>query len=196
MKQNAITILVCAGLLAMALVISSCSKPIVLSPIAPAVTQAHARATATHASAKRTQRNVAEVWTSSTALGQEIDKATANASRLATAGTATPQQLREQWQALTHIQAHHVLLNSQTSTLAISAADTAALSGKAETDLGELKKQATVLDSGVVKLKTQLVKQADNAALGKGVKIMIWAGVILGFLLLVLLAFVKFIKPI
>jgi hypothetical protein len=159
----------------MVLIVIGCApRAIVIKPIAPAVQHLHEKAVDVHKSAARTQKSAVEVEQSNSALGNEIDQAAAQAAKLAESGTATKSQLNAQWMLLTDIQARHTIFNSQTKSLAVSAADTAALSGQAVAETAAVQNDATTYDKGVVKIEKVAASQEKYAERGKVVTFMFW----------------------
>ena len=98
----------------------------------------------------------------------------AAADTLRTRGSATPAELDDQWKALTGLQTRNLFLEAEVQSAAVHATEQKTLRETASASLAELEVAAVATDKGVETLKTQLVKQADNAALGKSMKTVGW----------------------
>ena len=177
------------------LALSSCApKAVIVEPVAPQVTRARASVEASASSSARLEKRVEGIKANTSALAIEVNKAVAESDRLRKVGSATPQELEDQWKALTGIQTRNLFLEAETAEAVRNAEEQRFLREAANTRLAELEQSATVHDKSVETLKTQVVKQADNAAIGQAVKGMFWTFAIFAAIGLVLWVAIK-LKP-
>ena len=177
------------------LTVSACApKAIVVEPISPQVTKVRASVEASGASSARLEKRVDSIKANTSALAVEVSKAVAESDRLRKVGTATPQELEEQWKALTGIQSRNLFLEAETAEAVQNAEEQRFLREAANQRLAELEQSAAVHDKGVEALKTQVVKQAGNAAIGQAVKGAFWTFAIFAAIGLVLWVAIK-LKP-
>ena len=173
----------------LASIVGACApKAVIVEPIAPAVTKARASVEASNASSARLEKSVGSLHTGISQLGADISKATAEADRLRQQGTASAAELEDQWKALTGIQTRNLFLETQSTEAVRNAAEQRVLKDAAASRLAELEQTATTHDKGVETLKTQIVRQEGDAAIGRMIKggiiiaaIVIFIGIILYF---------------
>ena len=183
------------ALLVILLAVSACApKAVIVEPIAPQVTRARASVEASASSSARLEKKVAGINANTSALAVEVSKAVAESDRLRKIGTATPQELEEQWKALTGIQSRNLFLEAETAEAVQNAEEQRFLREAANQRLAELEQSATVHDKSVETLKTEVVKQAGNAAIGQFVKGAFWTFAIFAAIGLVLWVAIK-LKP-
>ena len=189
---GAASVVALAAILCLAL--AACApKAIIVDPIAPAVATARADVRAAGEASKRVHSGVQDVTKQVKEVGVGINDALAHAAAQRTAGPDS-KEWQEQWDMLTEVRTRNMFAEAAADGTMKDSIDAQALQRTADKGMVSLETTAKAQDKGVEKIKIHMAKQADNAALGKGVKTMIWAGVILGFVLLVLLAIAKFTK--
>jgi hypothetical protein len=188
------------------LALSACApKAVIVESIAPAVIRARATASTAAASAVRVKTSVAGVRTEAQEITREVMAATSEVDRLRKLDSGIP---------ASEFDALWILVNGlsgKTSTHEKSIEGVSAIAEVASTQaeeskstLAELEITAIIHDKGVETLKTQIVKQADDAAAGRLVKKTIWTvaiTAIVGVLLYLILRFgpviaARFAKPI
>jgi len=176
------------------LALAACApKAIIVDPIAPAVATARADVSAAGTASKRVHAGVSDVAKQVKDVGKGINDALAHAAAQRTAGPDS-KEWQEQWEILTAVRTRNLFAEAAADGTMKDSIAAQALQRTADKGMVNLEASAKTQDKGVEKIKIHMAKQADNAALGKGVKTMIWAGAILAFLLLVLLAAAKFTK--
>lgn len=171
------------------------TKAIVVDPIAPAVTQARADVAASNASSARLEGSVQIIHTKTTDIAANITTVTEEADRLRAQGSASAAELEKQWRDLVGIRTRTSILEADTLAASRNAAEQRVLRDTAHERLNELSTAAVANDKGVEKLKTQIVKQAANAALGKSVKWLIGIALISAVVLALLFVIFRTIKP-
>ena len=169
-------------------------KAIIVEPISPQVTKARASVEASGASSARLEKRVEGIKANTSALAVEVSKAVAESDRLRKIGAATPQELEDQWRALTSIQTRNLFLEAESAEAVRNAEEQRFLREAANTRLAELEQSATVHDKSVETLKTQVVTQAGNAAIGQAVKGAFWTFAIFSFIALLVWGISK-LKP-
>jgi len=176
------------------LALAACApKAIVVEPITPAVASARADVRAAGEASKRVHSGVQDVTKQVKEVGVGINDALAHADSMR-ATSAEPDAWQKQWDMLTEVRTRNMFAEAAADGTVKDSIAAQALQRTADKGMGNLETSAKAQDKGVEKIKIHMAKQADNAALGKGVKTMIWAGAILAFLLLVILAAAKFTK--
>ena len=149
----------------------SCApKAVIVEPIAPKTARAHAAVRAAGAASKRLDTQVQELHRENKDIGKEIALALAEADRQRVAGMVTQADLAKNWQTLSDIKASHFMLESKLLDATATAAELKPLQITAEEGLAELEADSVKLDKGVVGLKTEIAKQAPDAAVGKWFK--------------------------
>jgi hypothetical protein len=154
--------------------VSCAPKAVIVEPIVPAVVRVRAQVAAANASSQRLEESVGGIRASVSAMGVEIDHTLAAAETLRDRGSASQQELDDQWQALAGLQTRNLFLEAEVQSAAVHASEQKTLRETASASLAELEIAAIATDKSVETLKTQLVKQADHAALGKSVKTIGW----------------------
>ncbi|GAA5117151.1 hypothetical protein JIN84_17835 [Luteolibacter yonseiensis] len=178
---------------AILLLVASCApRAVLVEPVAPAVTKARASVEAANMSSARLEKNVGSIHTGISSLGLEINKATTEADRLRKQGSATPAELEKQWKALTGIRTRNLFLETQSTEAVQNAAEQRFLRETANARLAELEKTAVTNDKGVEKLKTQIVRQEGDAALGRWMKRGIVIGAVVIFIAIALYIATRF----
>jgi hypothetical protein len=176
------------------LALASCvPKAIVVEPIAPAVATARADVRAAGEASKRVHSGVEDIAKQVKDVSMGINDALSHADSMR-ATSAEPDAWQKQWDMLTEVRTRNMFAEAAADGTMKHSTAAQALQRTADEGMGNLEASAKNQDKGVEKIKIHMAKQSDNAALGKGVKTMIWAGAILAFLLLVLLAVAKFTK--
>jgi hypothetical protein len=188
------------------LALSACApKAVIVEPIAPAVIRARATASTAAASAVRVKTGVSGVRTEAQAITREAMAATSEVDRLRKLDSGIPaSEFDALWMLVNG-------LSGKTATHEKSIEEVSAIADEASTQanesksvLAELEATAITHDKGVEVLKTQVVKQAEDAALGRYAKRTFWIvtiAAVLCILAYLLIRFVpgiaaRFIKPI
>lgn len=174
------------------LALSACApKAVIVEPIAPAVIRARATASTAAASSVRVKTGVSEIRTEAQSITREAMAATSEVDRLRKLDSGIPaSEFDALWMLVNG-------LSGKTSTHEKSIEEVSAIADEASTQanesksvLAELEATAITHDKGVEVLKTQIVKQAENAALGKYVKKTFWivtiAAIVCGIAFLVI----------
>jgi hypothetical protein len=191
--MNAILIAIAALFL-----FSSCApKAVIVDPITPSVIRARASASTAAASAVRVKTSVAEVRKEAQAITREAMAATVEVDRLRKLDSGIP---------LSEFDALWMLVNGlsgKTSTHEKSIEEVSAIADEAiaqaeesKSALVELEATAITHDKSVEVLKTQVVKQAENAALGKYVKNTFWIVTIAAIFCAIAFLIIRFLPSI
>lgn len=189
-----------------ALALSACApKAVIVEPITPAVIRARATVETAARSTQRVKTGVSEIRTEASGITREAMAATVEVDRLRKiGGGVAPGEFDALWTMVNGL-AVKSSAHEQTIRKVSAVADVANADAKeAKTALVEFEATAITHDKGVEALKTQIVKQSEDAATGRLVKKTFWAVIItaiLGTLFLLILKFgpvvaAKFVKPI
>ena len=165
-------------------------KAIVVTPIAPVAAKAHTLAVKASAAARELRESATITEKASVTLGFQVSKALAEADRQRQAADVTPEEREMNFQTLTRIAAAAVEIERSAKhdsfLAAAHEADTVELADVA----GDVAEAAVKSDKAVVALKTDNDKLGKDAAIGRGVKAVMWGVAII----LALVAFLVFSK--
>lgn len=158
------------------LALGSCApKAVIVEPIAPAVIRARATASTAAASAVRVKTGVSEIRTEAQAITREAMAATSEVDRLRKLDSGIPaQEFDALWMLVNGLSGKTLTHEKNIEEVAAVAAEASTQANESKSVLAELEATAITHDKGVEVLKTQVVKQAENAALGKYVKNTFW----------------------
>lgn len=175
--------------------LASCApKAITVEPIAPQVAKAHGEVRAAAEGAKRVQTKVTVTHTQAQSLATEAIRMKEETERLRKLPGVPLDEFDALWTMVTQHQRETFAHEIHTRDTVETAAEAEKLNAVAENSMNDLGDSAVKTDKGVSDLKTQIVKQADDASLGRALKTWIWMAVIVGTLGLILLLVIK-LKP-
>lgn len=176
--------------------LAGCSpKAIIVEPIAPAAASLRAKTEASATAARKVSNGVQDIKAKSSDLQSEIIKGMLEAERIRKAGLATPEQLDANAEAWKVVHTRNLFLEAAAQTIAIDASELEVAARRASEEAVEFEKSAIVHDKSVETLKTDIAKQAGDAAIGKSLKNFIWISIIAALALGVLWVVLKSIKP-
>jgi hypothetical protein len=167
------------ALLVLALALASCvPKAIVVAPIAPAVVKAAADVKAAAAGAKRVQGKVGIVHQQSQGIAARADSLVAETDRLRKLPGVPLDEFDALWILANDLKRETFAHEIQARETVVAADEGATLQAAAEKSTAEVVPLAEKTDAAVVELKTQIVKQADDASLGRALKGVFWMAVV------------------
>jgi len=183
-------------LLISALAFSACApKAIVVEPLAPTAARLAETSRETVVKAKRVDSAAKNVQRKSSDLQAEIVKGMLEADRVRKAGLATQTDLDANAEAWNVVHDRNLFLEAAMKTWTIDTQDLVNATAKVSTDAENLAGKVVTQDAVVQTLKTDIVRQADDAAVGKLLKRSLWAAVILVILFFILKVTLPLIRP-
>lgn len=192
-------------LAALIFALSACApKAVIVEPIAPAVIRARATASTAAASAVRVKTGVSEVRTEAQAITREAMAATSEVDRLRKLDSGIPaSEFDALWMLVNGMSGKAATHEKSIEEVSAIAEVASSQAEESKTALAELEATAINHDKGVEALKTEVVKQSEDAAAGRLVKKTFWTiaiTAIVGVLLYLILRFgpviaAKFAKP-
>jgi hypothetical protein len=182
-------------LLAIALLLSGCApKAIIVEPIAPAVARAAAASKAASAGAKIVQTKTTALHEQAKGIAAEADRMKAETDRLWNLPGVPLAEFDALWIMANDLQKETFAHEIQARETVAAANDGEKLAAAAEQSTAEVVPLAKKQDTAVADLKTQAVKRADDASLGRALKGVFWMGGIVLVIGGTILAILKF-KP-
>lgn len=172
--------------------VSCVPKAIIVDPIAPQVAKAHGDVKAAAAGAKRVQAKVVTVHGQSVGIAAAAGNLVAETDRLRNLPGVPLGEFDALWTMANDLKREtwaHEIQARETVSAAAEQEQAQVAAGKSMTDLDAV---AVKTDQGVSELKTQVVKQADDASLGRALKGVFWMAVAAGVIGCILLAILKF----
>ena len=183
-------------LLALTLVFSACApKAIVVEPLAPTAARVAEAARETAVKAKRVDSAAKDVQHKSSNLQAEIVRGMLEAERVRKAGLATQEDLDANFKSWEAVRDRNLFLETAMKTWTIDTQDLVNATARVSTDTGILAEKVVQQDAAVETLKTDVVRQADDAAVGKLIKRSLWAIAILAILFFIVKATLPLIRP-
>lgn len=158
------------------LALSACApKAVIIEPIAPAVIRARVTASTAAASAVRVKTGVVEIRTEAQAITREAMAATSEVDRLRKLDSGIPaQEFDALWMLVNGLSGKTLTHEKSIEEVAAVAAEASTQAEESKSALVDLEATAITHDKGVEVLKTQVVKQAEDAALGRYAKRTFW----------------------
>jgi hypothetical protein len=192
-------------LAALIFALSACApKAVIVEPIAPAVIRARATASTAAASAVRVKTSVAEARTEAQEITREVMAATVEVDRLRKLDSGiAPGEFDALWTIVNGLSVKTSTHEKSIEEVSAVAEVASSQAEESKTALAELEATAITHDKGVETLKTEVVKQSEDAAAGRLVKKTFWTiaiTAIVGVLLYLILRFgpviaAKFANP-
>lgn len=151
-------------------IISCAPKAIIVEPIAPAVVKAHAQVQAAAVGVKRVQTKVITIHEQAKGIAAEASRMKQETDRLRNIPGVPLNEFDALWLMVTNNQRDAFAHEVHARETVEAAKESETLSIAAETSTAALEPLAKKTDAAVVDLKTQIVKQADDASLGRALK--------------------------
>lgn len=175
--------------------LSACApKAIIVDPIQSHVAKSRADVHAAAEGSQRVQKSVTTVHEQAAGIAAQASNLAAETDRLRKLPGVPLAEFDALWSMANDLKRETFSHEIKARETVEVAADSAHLQAVAETSMAELETTAKAQDKGVEKLKTQIVTQAGNAAIGQAVKGAFWTFAIFAFIALVVWGLSK-LKP-
>jgi hypothetical protein len=155
-------------------VVSCAPKAIIVEPVTPHAVRARAEVKAASDSAKRVSKSVAAVNVQAKGIAAEVNRATAEVERLKNLPTVAPDEFAALWLLMTDLKTSSWAHEIKVGETAAETVEQERLQEAAGKSMEVLEATAMTHDKSVEALKTQMVKQAEDAVLGRYAKRTFW----------------------
>ena len=184
------------NLTAIALIcLASCAPKIVVSPLTPRAVVVSETTRATSTQATKVKHNTEKLDEGIRGVQADIVKARNLAHHMAKTGSATPQQLKQNADALESISIKNLFLEAAAQNAMIDASDLQAIADRAASESAQFKADAEKADDAAAALRVELADQEVDASRGRAVKHGIWLLLGIGILYLAIRFLLPLAKP-